>query len=58
MYVKNRQTVDSTCHNHLCYTVKNVNVPPAKTPEYTKYLYFNFADKLSLLELVYHQTWN
>ena len=51
-YVKNRQTVDSTCHNRLCYTVNSVNDPPAKTPDYTKYLYFDFADKLSLLELV------
>ena len=44
--------IDSTCHNRLCCTVNNVNARPAKTPEYTKYLYFDFADKLSLLELV------
>ena len=57
-YVKNRQMIDSTCHNRLCCTVNNVNARPAKTPEYTKYLYFDFADKLSLPELVYHQIWN
>ena len=50
--------IDSTSHNRLCCTVNNVNARPAKTPEYTKYLYFDFADKLSLTEVVYHQIWN